>query len=116
MTDTTTIKLSDAGFARRVEMELSALGYPERHVLRIAARVRITEPSTTPSPEAIVRAAVERIAKRYDNIAADWDDDKIRTFASWEANTMRSIADDPAEVDKIIAAAKQLNKAREFHD
>jgi hypothetical protein len=59
----------------------------------------------TPSPEAIVRAALERAAKRYDNIAAHWDDDKIRTLASWEANTIRSLADDPAEVAAIIAKA-----------
>lgn len=32
--------LTDQGFARRVEAELDALGYPHDHVLREAARTR----------------------------------------------------------------------------
>jgi hypothetical protein len=30
------------GFARRVEIELDALGYPENHILRQVARARMT--------------------------------------------------------------------------
>lgn len=33
-------ELSDRGFARRVDTELDALGYPKSHELRIAARTR----------------------------------------------------------------------------
>lgn len=32
--------LSDDGFARRVDAELDALGYPQGHFLRIAAQAR----------------------------------------------------------------------------
>ena len=33
-------RLSDEGFARRVDIELDARGYPTNHPLRIEARVR----------------------------------------------------------------------------
>ena len=38
-------RLSDEGFARRVDIELDARGYPTSHPLRIEARVRYGAPS-----------------------------------------------------------------------
>jgi hypothetical protein len=52
-----------------------------------------------PSPEAIVRAALERAADRYANGFPAWD-----TFGSAE-RAIRAIASDPAEVAAIIKAA-----------
>ncbi len=52
-----------------------------------------------PSPEDIVRAALERAADRYANGFPAWD-----TFGSAE-RAIRSIASDPAEVAAIIKKA-----------
>jgi hypothetical protein len=52
-----------------------------------------------PSPEAIVRAALERAADRYANGFPAWD-----TFGSAE-RAIRSLASDPAEVAAIIKKA-----------
>jgi len=71
------------------------------------------EITDTPSPEAIVRAALERaaahIAPHPDHDKADWTD------LAWEhdrqAWRILTLASNPAEVAAIISAAKQLNKA-----
>lgn len=51
--------LTDQGFARRVEVELSAQGYPEHHILRMAARGRIDQPDPIAALEAERDALVE---------------------------------------------------------
>jgi hypothetical protein len=67
-----------------------------------------------PSPEAIVKAALERAAEHHDRHAKGY----ARTFQQVgkaahqeHARRIRSLADNPAEVAAIISAASQLNKA-----
>jgi hypothetical protein len=70
-------------------------------------------PISTPSPEAIVRAALGRAAKLFDQDADDMrkEGNSFYWTAEMDAERICSLASDPAEVAAIISAASQLNKA-----
>jgi hypothetical protein len=66
-------------------------------------------PISTPSPEAIVRAALELAAETADSIALPMDGRLAKAQAHYMRSvirdTTRSLASDPAEVAAIIAKA-----------
>ena len=68
----------------------------------------------TPSPEAIVRAALERAVTCCEDElrnTAMLMSNPPKSSAAWDAaNSIRKLASDPAEVAAIISAAAQLNK------
>ena len=50
MINTSKIELNDEGFARRVDTELDALGYPKTHILRLHAAAIIAREALRPKP------------------------------------------------------------------
>jgi hypothetical protein len=65
----------------------------------------------TPSPEAIVKAALERAANKINEEALYWSGLREGVLFDREVNKILALASDPAEVAAIISAATQLNKA-----
>jgi hypothetical protein len=65
------------------------------------------QPHQYPSPEAIVRAALERAAKLFDQDADDMrkEEDAFYWEAEMDAKRIRKLASDPAEVAAIIKKA-----------
>lgn len=65
----------------------------------------------TPSPEAIVRAALEGAAENADSIALPMDGRLAKAQAHYMRSvirdTIRSLASDPAEVAAIIKKARE---------
>jgi hypothetical protein len=71
------------------------------------------KPHQYPSPEAIVRAALERAAESADSIALPMDGRLAKAQAHYMRSvirdTIRSLTSDPAEVAAIIMAAGETN-------
>jgi hypothetical protein len=70
----------------------------------------------TPSPEAIVKAALERAARVADKKISYFTGHWAGALLEGEFKKIRSLASNPAEVAAIISAASQLNKAGETND
>jgi hypothetical protein len=75
-----------------------------------AGRILSALEPTTPSPEAIVRAALERAARVADKKIFHFTGHWASALLEGEFRKIRSLADDPAEVAAII------KKAGERHD
>jgi hypothetical protein len=59
----------------------------------------------TPSPEAIVRAALERAAIEVEVLTGACVDPHVKVWAENQAQSIRLLASDPAEVAAIIKKA-----------
>lgn len=102
-------RLSDIGFARRVDAELDALGYPENHDLRRKA-VEICTRVRPDLPEGVVEL-VERFRAmarahyetRHDRSRLLEDQSKLRSdFYAKTADALEALAGDNAEYRRII--------------
>jgi hypothetical protein len=88
----------------RSENELLQEGVTAAHFMGYRDGLAATTP---PSPEAIVRAALEGAAKLFDQDADDMrkKENSFYWTAEMDAERIRSLASDPAEVAAIIKAA-----------